>query len=132
MPIIFLGAKVIIACRDVSKGNSAVEDIHKKVPEANVIVKHVDLASLSSVRKFCDAILKQEPYIHILINNAGIFFFPLLHLMKILCLANDVIITYQIFNFYWNRCCSLIYGDSPQPPPPPYHFWHVVWYIFYR
>ncbi|XP_035215987.1 retinol dehydrogenase 12-like isoform X2 [Stegodyphus dumicola] len=66
------GAKVIIACRDVEKGNDAVEEIQQKVPDANIIVKHLDLASLRSIRKFAEDILHSEPFIHILINNAGI------------------------------------------------------------
>lgn len=66
------GAKVIIACRDTEKGNQAAEDIKEKVPEANIFVNHLDLGSFASVRKFSEEILKREPYIHILINNAGV------------------------------------------------------------
>ncbi|GBM04337.1 hypothetical protein AVEN_129011-1, partial [Araneus ventricosus] len=64
-------AKVIIGCRDTEKGRKAAENIRRQVPEANVIVKHLDLASFSSIRQFAAEILKSEPRIHILINNAG-------------------------------------------------------------
>lgn len=66
------GAKVIIACRDIGKGNLAAQEIKDQVPDANIIVNHLDLASFASVRKFSKDILRREPYIHILINNAGV------------------------------------------------------------
>lgn len=66
------GAKVIIACRDTGKGNKAVQEIQEKVPNANVIVKYLDLAAFASIRTFADEILRTEPYIHILVNNAGL------------------------------------------------------------
>ncbi|GBM12776.1 hypothetical protein AVEN_247561-1 [Araneus ventricosus] len=65
------GAKVIIGCRDTEKGKKAAEDIRKQVQNARVIIKELDLASFSSIRKFAAEILKSEPRIHILINNAG-------------------------------------------------------------
>ncbi|GFQ64060.1 hypothetical protein TNCT_505591, partial [Trichonephila clavata] len=66
------GAKVIIACRDVEKGKVAAEDIRKQVPNADVVVRHLNLASFSSIQRCAEEILMSEPYIHILINNAGI------------------------------------------------------------
>ncbi|GFW11897.1 transposable element Tcb1 transposase [Trichonephila clavipes] len=64
------GAKVIIACRDVEKGKVAAEDIRKHVPNADVVVRHLNLASFSSIQRCAEEILMSEPYIHILINNA--------------------------------------------------------------
>lgn len=66
-----LGAKVIIACRDTEKGHKAVQKIQEKVPNANITVKYLDLAAFASIRSFANDILKHEPFIHILINNAG-------------------------------------------------------------
>ena len=42
-----------------------------KSGNANVLVRHLDLASLSSVRKFADDFKKDESRLDILINNAG-------------------------------------------------------------
>ena len=64
-----LGAKVIIACRDTEKGHTAAQKIQDKVPNATIIVKHLDLAAFSSIRSFANDILKHEPFkdvIHVL------------------------------------------------------------------
>ncbi|XP_055950260.1 retinol dehydrogenase 11-like [Argiope bruennichi] len=70
------GAKIIMACRDVEKGKIAAVDIQKQVQNANIIVRHLDLASFTSIRRFAEGILMTEPYIHILINNAGVMACP--------------------------------------------------------
>ena len=70
--ILFLGARVIIACRDITKAERAAESI-KCSTGHSVIVKKLDLASLDSVRKFAENILKTEKNIDILINNAGYY-----------------------------------------------------------
>ncbi|GFY53040.1 hypothetical protein TNIN_422561 [Trichonephila inaurata madagascariensis] len=51
------GAKVIIACRDVEKGKVAAEDIRKQVPNADVVVRHLNLASFSSIQRCAEEIL---------------------------------------------------------------------------
>uniref|UniRef100_A0A8C4JL10 Dehydrogenase/reductase 13 n=1 Tax=Dromaius novaehollandiae TaxID=8790 RepID=A0A8C4JL10_DRONO len=38
---------------------------------AKVLFMHLDLASLRSVRAFASAFLRQEPHLHLLINNAA-------------------------------------------------------------
>ncbi|KAK3092840.1 hypothetical protein FSP39_007804, partial [Pinctada imbricata] len=70
------GARVIIACRDVKKGNSAADDVKASTKNNDVIVKKLDLASLKSVREFAKDVLKSESKINILINNAGIMMCP--------------------------------------------------------
>ncbi|CAG2209860.1 RDH12 [Mytilus edulis] len=64
------GAKVIIACRDMTRGNNAVDDIKRLSGSTNVSVVQLDLASLKSVRKFAEEIHKTEKRLDILINNA--------------------------------------------------------------
>ncbi|ETE70176.1 Retinol dehydrogenase 14, partial [Ophiophagus hannah] len=41
-----------------------------------LVVHELDLASLSSVRSFCQQVLQEEPRLDVLINNAGIFQCP--------------------------------------------------------
>lgn len=71
------GCRVIMACRDVNRGEKARDDIYQKlrnVPNLGMlVVKRLDLASMKSIRNFADEILKEEEKIQILINNAGMY-----------------------------------------------------------
>ncbi|XP_023147862.2 retinol dehydrogenase 14b [Amphiprion ocellaris] len=71
-------ARVIMACRDLRGAEEAAQEIKKQAgPEqGEVVIKHLDLASLRSVRKFCDEIKDEESKIDVLINNAGIYHCP--------------------------------------------------------
>ena len=66
------GARVIMACRSLKKGEAAKKDVVERTGSNNVIVKHLDLASLSSVRAFAENINKNEGRLDILVNNAGV------------------------------------------------------------
>lgn len=67
------GARVILACRCPLRGETAAVEIRAKYDYAIVVVKHLDLASLASVRKFAEEILREEKQVDILINNAGVY-----------------------------------------------------------
>ena len=67
------GARVIMACRNLGKADAALKEIVEKSGNDNIVVKHLDLASLKSVREFADDINRNEDRLDILINNAGIF-----------------------------------------------------------
>ncbi|XP_055741532.1 retinol dehydrogenase 14-like [Salvelinus fontinalis] len=73
-----LQARVIMACRDQQMAEEAAQDIKKQAgPEhGEVVIKQLDLASLQSVRSFCEEILKEEQQVDVLINNAGIYQCP--------------------------------------------------------
>lgn len=71
------GATVVVACRNLDKGNAAVEemrdDLAQDGDEARFDVQALDLASLSSVRAFAERIGTAYPDgIDILVNNAGV------------------------------------------------------------
>lgn len=70
------GARVILACRDMVKGRSVMEEIKEKTGNNNLAVRKLDLASCKSIRAFAEQILREEPHIDILINNAGVMFVP--------------------------------------------------------
>ncbi|XP_013412742.1 retinol dehydrogenase 12 [Lingula anatina] len=71
------GARVILACRDMEKGSQALKEVcDASGSPHNVALYHLDLASLKSVRKCADEILKSEDKINILINNAGVMMCP--------------------------------------------------------
>ncbi|XP_054857824.1 dehydrogenase/reductase SDR family member 13-like [Eublepharis macularius] len=66
------GARVILACRNKERAESAVHDIRRESGNNEVVSMSLDLANLSSVQSFVDAFLKSEPRLDILINNAGV------------------------------------------------------------
>ncbi|CAH2071132.1 unnamed protein product, partial [Iphiclides podalirius] len=67
------GARVILACRSEERGTDARDRIIKATDNNNIHYRHLDLASLSSVRKFAEEFLQNENRLDILINNAGVF-----------------------------------------------------------
>ena len=69
------GAKIYIACRDLTKANQAIDDIKKANPEANITALALDLSSFKSVREFAEELKSRESSIDILINNAGVMMF---------------------------------------------------------
>lgn len=71
------GAKVIMACRNLEKGEKAKNELLKNSPTSDLSVKHLDLGSLESVKEFADDFIKENNSLDILINNAGIMMPPL-------------------------------------------------------
>ena len=66
-------ARVILACRSLQKGHKAAEEIRSVVRGAVLVVMHLDLSSLASVRKFAEEFSSVEGKLDILINNAGVY-----------------------------------------------------------
>ncbi|KAF7480921.1 retinol dehydrogenase 14 [Marmota monax] len=84
-----LGARVIMGCRDRARAEEAASQLRRELCEAEgpglspdvggageLVVKELDLASLRSVRTFCQELLQEEPRLDVLINNAGVFQCP--------------------------------------------------------
>lgn len=67
------GARVILGCRKQEKGIAARDSIIATTGNSDVHYKHLDLASLNSVRKFAEDIIKNEKRLDVLVNNAGIY-----------------------------------------------------------
>jgi NAD(P)-dependent dehydrogenase (short-subunit alcohol dehydrogenase family) len=70
------GAEVVLAVRDLGRGNEALAQIRKELPAANVAVAALDLSALPSVRAFAEAQLAGKKPLHLLINNAGVMAIP--------------------------------------------------------
>jgi NAD(P)-dependent dehydrogenase (short-subunit alcohol dehydrogenase family) len=70
------GALVTMAVRDLERGASAAARIRAGVPDAELSVRELDLASLASVRRFAEAFLAEHSRLDVLINNAGIMACP--------------------------------------------------------
>lgn len=70
------GATVVLAVRNLDKGNEALDRIKRSNPEAAVSVQALDLSSLDSVRRAADELRAAHPRIDLLINNAGVMYVP--------------------------------------------------------
>jgi hypothetical protein len=70
------GAHVVLACRDVTKAQSALETIRAASPGASVEVMALDLASLASIRAFAEAASTRHARLDLLCNNAGVMAIP--------------------------------------------------------
>lgn len=68
--------KVIMACRDIEKGNNAKTDLLKEVPDAQLEILKIDLSSLKSVKDFAKEFQKNHNSLDLLINNAGVMMPP--------------------------------------------------------
>ncbi|XP_053700952.1 retinol dehydrogenase 12 isoform X2 [Synchiropus splendidus] len=70
------GARVVMACRDVEKGEEAAASIRAAYHKARVEVRELDLADTCSIRSFAQRFLREFTELHILINNAGVMMCP--------------------------------------------------------
>jgi NAD(P)-dependent dehydrogenase (short-subunit alcohol dehydrogenase family) len=66
------GAHVIMTVRTKEKGDAAREEILAQQPDAQLEVRLLDLADLSSVKTFADALLSEKRPLNLLVNNAGV------------------------------------------------------------
>ena len=72
----YRGAHVVLAVRNLEKGNTALSRIVAASPGADVTLQALDLSSLDSVRTAADALRSAYPRIDVLINNAGVMYTP--------------------------------------------------------
>jgi NAD(P)-dependent dehydrogenase (short-subunit alcohol dehydrogenase family) len=70
------GARVVLAVRNLEKGNLALARIVAAHPTADVTLQELDLSSLASVRAAAAALRKAYSRIDLLINNAGVMWTP--------------------------------------------------------
>ena len=66
------GARVVLAVRDLAKGEQAAARINDRHPDADIALQELDLASLGSVRAAAQDLKAAYPQISLLINNAGV------------------------------------------------------------
>lgn len=73
------GHRIYIACRNITKGKQAVEDIKSVSNNDKVKLISCDLASFESIRACVKTFQKQEKRLDILVNNAGLIVNDLKH-----------------------------------------------------
>lgn len=74
------GAHVVLAVRNLEKGNTALSRIvaagGQRARKVDVTLQQLDLTSLDAVRSAADALRAAYPRIDVLINNAGVMWTP--------------------------------------------------------
>ncbi len=70
------GAQVVLAVRNMDKGQQALKEVMQFAPKAKVSLLHLDLADLDVIRSFVQAFQQQFPRLDVLLNNAGVMFPP--------------------------------------------------------
>lgn len=70
------GATVVLACRDRTLAEAAMQRIQKEVPKAQLETIPLSLSSLASVREFVERFTSVHNELHLLINNAGVMNTP--------------------------------------------------------
>jgi len=68
------GARVVLACRDETRGRAALTRLRRELPEAQAELRLLDLADLTSVRRFAGELPHER--IDLLVNNAGLMAVP--------------------------------------------------------
>lgn len=66
------GARVLLACRDLVRGGSALARLRGEVPTAQAELVQLDLASLASVRAAAAQVRDRVPALDLLVDNAGV------------------------------------------------------------
>lgn len=70
------GAHVVMACRSVDKGEAAAAAIRAARPRGDLAVASLDVADLTSVRRFAAWMQGHSGRLDVLVNNAGVMAIP--------------------------------------------------------
>jgi len=67
------GATVVFTSRDEAKGKAVQKELSDATSNPNIEMLPCDLASLQSIRQFCDEFRRRHDRLDVLINNAGVW-----------------------------------------------------------
>ncbi|MFF9839546.1 oxidoreductase [Streptomyces sp. NPDC013740] len=70
------GARVVLACRDRARGETALARLRAEVPAASAEFAPLDLGDLSSVREFAADHTARNEKLDLLVDNAGVMALP--------------------------------------------------------
>jgi len=68
------GAEVVMAVRNLDKGDAAKALILEAHPDATIHLQSIDLGSLDSIANAADEILGRNDHLDLLVNNAGVMY----------------------------------------------------------
>jgi protochlorophyllide reductase len=69
-------ARIVMACRNLEKGEAALNQVRQYTPIADITLMQLDLAVLASVREFVEAFTTAYDRLDMLFNNAGVMARP--------------------------------------------------------
>ncbi|MGB1285315.1 MAG: oxidoreductase [Aggregatilineales bacterium] len=70
------GATIVMAVRNMNKGETAKNDVLKAAPAAKLDLMKLDVGNLESVRDFAEAFKANYDRLDVLMNNAGVMAIP--------------------------------------------------------
>ncbi|MDN7227469.1 oxidoreductase [Planococcus sp. N064] len=70
------GARIVMAVRNLQKGNAARQEIIGRHPQAQVELMQLDLTDLTNIRFFTERFRSENDSLDLLINNAGVMMPP--------------------------------------------------------
>ena len=74
--MLYLGADVVMACRNRRKAEEAKAKLLEDYPGANITLMELDLASFASIDAFVKRLEEQKTDVSVFVNNAGVFHRP--------------------------------------------------------
>ena len=66
-----MGARVVMVCRNVEKGEAALEEVRRESGPSQVDLLIADMSSQASIRALGEQIQQKYPRLDVLVNNAG-------------------------------------------------------------
>ncbi|HYK73556.1 MAG TPA: SDR family NAD(P)-dependent oxidoreductase, partial [Pseudoneobacillus sp.] len=70
------GHEVVMAVRDVKKGQTARNELLRLFPDGRIHVRYLDLSKLASIHEFVEKFSQEYQSLDLLINNAGVMVPP--------------------------------------------------------
>lgn len=74
--MLYLGASVVMACRNMKKAEIARDTLLQEYPRANIRIMQLDMADFSSIDRFVETLSQEKTDIDYFVNNAGVFHQP--------------------------------------------------------
>ena len=74
--MLYLGADVIMACRNLQKAEKARDALLQDYPNASIILMELDMADFASIDRFVGKVSQDKIDVDYFVNNAGVFHQP--------------------------------------------------------